>query len=108
MGGRARCSRGGSWTARAGAVGDEPPFRAAVPGCGAPMAATAKQETTDPKEVTKNAKGTILNPWTCLAVKNEKYAKECTDVSSTTNARKSMTKPRRSAASKAAAVHGTR
>jgi hypothetical protein len=44
------------------------------------MAATAKQETTDVKEVTKNAKGTILNPWTCLAVKNEKYAKECTEV----------------------------
>jgi hypothetical protein len=44
------------------------------------MAGTAKQETTDVKEVTKNAKGTILNPWTCLAVKNEKYAKECSEV----------------------------
>jgi hypothetical protein len=44
------------------------------------MAGSTKQETTDVKEVTKNAKGTVLNPWTCLAVKNEKYAKECTEV----------------------------
>jgi hypothetical protein len=32
------------------------------------------------KEVTRNEKGYILNPWTCLPVKNEKYAKECTEV----------------------------
>jgi len=33
-----------------------------------------------PKEVTRNDKGWILNPWTCLAVKNEKYAKDCVEV----------------------------
>lgn len=41
---------------------------------------TKTDASADPKEVTRNDKGAILNPWTCLAVKNEKYAKECSEV----------------------------
>lgn len=48
------------------------------------MTGTAQKTLAKPgeaaKEVTRNEKGYILNPWTCLPVKNEKYAKECTEV----------------------------